>query len=154
LKFGEGDNCPLKSEIAQRCVIVGTTSQRPVRFALALLDRQIVDAGDAPAHQALLVEFPVLVAIAAEPIAAVVMLFVSEPHRDAVLAEGPDLLDQAVIQLPGSTCASGIPLWQRDPGKTRIYFARYYLCKRDAGGITRVPCVLGHSRLLRGGMCG
>jgi len=25
---------------------------------------------------------------------------VSEPHRDAVLAKGPDLLDQAVIQLP------------------------------------------------------
>src|SRR5215469_2180258 len=93
-------NCLLKSEIAQGWVIVRTASQRPVIFAFALLDWQIVYAGDPPAHQALLVEFPVLVAIAAEPITTVVMPFVSEPYRDAVLAKGPDLLDQPIIQLP------------------------------------------------------
>jgi hypothetical protein len=100
LKFAGGHNYLLKSEIAQRRVIVRTASQRPVILALALLDRQIVNASDPPAHQALLVEFPIFVAIAAEPIAAVVMPFVSEPYRDAVLAKGPDFLDQAIVQLP------------------------------------------------------
>src|SRR4029077_16956982 len=80
-------------------MIVGTPPERPVIFARALLDWQIVDAGDAPAHQAVLVEFPVLVAVAAEPGAAVVVPFIGEAHGDAVLAEGPDFLDQAVVEL-------------------------------------------------------
>jgi hypothetical protein len=46
-----------------------------------------------------LVEFPVLVAVAAKPIAAVIMPFIGEAYRDAVLAEGPDFLDQAVVEL-------------------------------------------------------
>jgi hypothetical protein len=32
--------------------------------------------------------------IAAKPIAAVIVPFIGEPHRDAVLAKGPELLDQ------------------------------------------------------------
>ena len=83
-------------------------------FALALLDRQIVDAGDAQAHQAVFVEFPVLVAIAAKPVAAIVMPFIGEAHGDAVVAEGPDFLDQAVVEL-APICASGTPRWLRGP---------------------------------------
>ena len=70
-------------------------------FAVALLDRQIVDAGDPQAHQPVLIEFPVLVAVAAEPIAAVVMPFIGKAHRDAVLAKGPEFLDQAIVELTG-----------------------------------------------------
>ena len=62
-----------KSEIAQGRVIVGTTTKRPVVAALAVSDRKIVDAGNAQAHQAVLVEFPILVAVAAKPITAVVV---------------------------------------------------------------------------------
>src|SRR5215813_5546454 len=80
-------------------MIVGAAAERPVVLALALLDREVVDAGDAQAHQAVLVEFPVLVAVAAEPVAAVVMPFVGEAHGDAVFAERPDFLDQAVVEL-------------------------------------------------------
>ena len=47
----------------------------------------------------MLIEFPVLVAVAAKPAAAVIMPFVGEANRDAVLAEGPDFLDQAVVKL-------------------------------------------------------
>src|SRR6266702_4060690 len=56
--------------------------------AFALGNRHIVDAGYASAHQAVLVEFPVLVAVAAEPVAAVIAPFVgkangqSRPRRD------------------------------------------------------------------------
>src|SRR6267143_1860208 len=88
----------LEAELAQRRMTVGTAAQRPVVFALALLDRQIVDAGDAQAHQAVLVEFPVLVAVAAEPVAAVVVPFIGEAHRNPVRAKGPELLDQSVVE--------------------------------------------------------
>ena len=59
----------------------------------------VVDAGDAQPHQPVLVEFPVLVAVAAEPVAAVVVPFIGEAHGDAVVAERPDFLDQAVVEL-------------------------------------------------------
>src|SRR5215470_12498655 len=78
---------------------IGTAAKRPVIFPLALLDRKVVYAGNAPTHQAVLIEFPVLVAVAAKPAAAVIMPFVGKTHRDAVLAEGPDFLDQAVVKL-------------------------------------------------------
>src|SRR5262249_47251997 len=53
----------LKSQITQGWVIARTASQRPVIFALALLDWQIVYVGNPPAHEALLVEFPIFIAI-------------------------------------------------------------------------------------------
>src|SRR3546814_6312381 len=48
-------------EFVEGRLIVGTTAQRPAEQALALADRQVVDAGDARVHQAVRVEFPVLV---------------------------------------------------------------------------------------------
>ena len=80
-------------------MIVRTAPERPMIFAFALLDRQVIDAGDAKAHQPLFVELPIFIAIAAKPVAAVVMPFVSEAHRNAVLAECPALLNQAVVKL-------------------------------------------------------
>src|SRR5438105_9571282 len=99
LRPGSQVSVMLEAELAQRRVTVGTAAQRPVVFAIALFDRQIVDAGDAQAHQAVLVEFPVLVAVAAEPVAAVVMPLIGEAHGDAVVAEGPHFLDQPVVEL-------------------------------------------------------
>src|SRR5260370_41793569 len=90
----------LESEFAERRMTARAAAKRPVVFALAVFDRQIVDAGDAQAHQAVLVEFPVLVAVAAKPVAAVVVPFIGEAHADAVLPKGPDLLDQSVVELP------------------------------------------------------
>src|SRR3984893_10672558 len=78
-------------------MIVGAAAERPVELAFAFLDREIVDAGDAKAHQAVFVEFPILVAIAAEPVAAVVMPFIGKAHGDAVAVESPDFLDQPVV---------------------------------------------------------
>ncbi len=68
-------------------------------FAFALADRQIIDAGDAQAHQPILVEFPILVAIAAEPVTAVVVPFIREACGDAVVAKRPEFLDQPVVEL-------------------------------------------------------
>src|SRR5258706_16269948 len=69
-------------------------------LALALLDRKVVDAGDAQPHQAMRVELPILVTVAAEPVSAVVVRLVGEAHGDAVAMERPDLLDQAIVELP------------------------------------------------------
>src|SRR5207302_7564222 len=88
-----------KSEFAQPRVIVGPPAERPMVLPLAFPDRQIVDAGDAQAHQTALVEFPVFVAVAAKPVAAVVVPLIGETHGDAVVAEGPDFLDQAIVEL-------------------------------------------------------
>ena len=65
----------------------------------ALADRQVVDRGMAPAHEAAGVEFPVLVAVGAEPVVRVVVPLVGEAHGDAILAERPELLDEAVVEL-------------------------------------------------------
>ena len=78
---------------------VGPAAKRPVVFTVVLSDWDIVDAGDAQAHQAVFVEFPILVAVAAKPMATVVMPFISEAYSDAVVAEGPDFLDQPVVEL-------------------------------------------------------
>src|SRR3954463_6860787 len=80
-------------------MVVWHAAQRPVILALALLDRQVVDAGDAQPHQSVLVELPVLVAEAPKPVAAIVAPFIGKPHRDAVVAKRPDLLDQAIVEL-------------------------------------------------------
>ena len=105
-------------------------------------------------HQAVLVELPVLVAVAAEPVAAVVVPFVGEAHRDAVVAKRPDLLDQPVVEL-------ALPLARQegDDGVAALEEFRAVapaaverVGERDALGIARVPGVFGHACLLGGGL--
>src|SRR5215467_11406666 len=79
-------------------MIVRTAPKRPMIFAFAFLDRQVINAGDAKAHQPLFVELPIFIAIAAKPVAAVVVPFIGEAHGDAISAESPDFLDQPVIK--------------------------------------------------------
>src|SRR5262245_37503147 len=69
-------------------MIVRAPAERPMILTLALLDRLIVDAGDTQPHQTLLVELPILVAIAAEPEPAVVVPFIGEAHGDAIVVIG------------------------------------------------------------------
>ena len=75
----------LEAEIAQGWMIVWTGAQGPVVLALFCSDRQIVDAGNSSLHQAVDIEFPVLIAVAAKPIEAVVVPLVSKAHRNPVL---------------------------------------------------------------------
>src|SRR5438105_7045856 len=98
-----GANCRtklhLEIKIAQARMIVRPAAKRPVILAFRLGDRQIIDAGDAPPHQAVLVEVPVLIAVAAEPVAAVIAPFIGEADGNSIVPEGPQLLDEAVIEL-------------------------------------------------------
>jgi hydrogenase large subunit len=52
---------------------------------------QVVDAGDAQPHQAVLIELPVFIAIGAEPVVGVVVPLVGKADGDAVVAVGPEL---------------------------------------------------------------
>src|SRR3954451_14340480 len=145
-----------QTEFAQTGMIVRTAAERPIIFARAFGDRQIVDAGDAQPHQSMFVKFPILVAVAAEPIAAIVVPFISEAHGDAIVAKCPDFLDQAIIELaiPFSCqerfdfCAALQELTAIAPPAVR----RVGL--RDACRITRVPGVFRQARLLRSGLGG
>jgi hypothetical protein len=63
-------------------------------LAIGRLDGQVVDAGEALAHQAVLVELPVLVAVGTKAVATVIAPLAGEPNGDPVRVEGPQLLDQ------------------------------------------------------------
>src|SRR5690606_40390349 len=76
-----------------------TWSRRPVDLALRLADRQVIDAGATHCHQAIGIKLPVLVAIGAVPLPGIVVPLIGETHGDAVAGKGPQLLDQAVVEL-------------------------------------------------------
>ena len=70
-------------------MVIRAPPQRPAELAVMLCDGQVVDAREAMLHQALRVELSILVAIAAEPVAQVIMPFVSEAHSNVVASAGP-----------------------------------------------------------------
>src|SRR5689334_5494606 len=70
----------------------------PEEFALILADRDVVDAGFTPPHQAVIIELPLLVPIGTVPIAGIIVPFVLKTHRNAIGSERPQLLNQAVVQ--------------------------------------------------------
>src|SRR5215471_10740979 len=137
-------------------MIVRTAAERPMVFAVAFLDGKVIDAGNAKTHQAVLVEFPVFVAVAAIPMPAIVMPFIGEAHGDAVFAKGPDFLDEAVVEF-------AIPLARQERFDCLTALGEFRavsppavdrVSEGDPGGISRIPCVFGHTRLLRGGFGG
>src|ERR1700730_4131035 len=146
----------LQSEIAQGRVIVGATAKRPVVLALALLDRDIIDAGDAKPHQAVLIKFPVLVAVAAEPITAVVVPLICKARENAVLTEGPHFLDQPVVQLAvplaRKKSLDGLAALQKFSAVPPAAVGR--VGERDARGITGIPCIFGLACFLRSSLGG
>jgi hypothetical protein len=147
---------PLQSEIAQGRVVVGAAAKRPVVLAFALLDRDIIDAGDAKPHQAVLIEFPVLVAVAAEPITAVVVPLIGKAHGDTVLTEGPHFLDQPVVQLAvpfaRKKFLDGLAALQEFGTISPAAVGR--VGERDAGGIAGIPYIFGLACLLRSSLGG
>src|ERR1700722_9487879 len=80
-------------------MIVRTAPEGPVILALRLLDRQIVDGSKPQAHQPVLVELPILIAIRPKPTSGVIAPFIGKAHGDSVSLERPKLFDQPVVQL-------------------------------------------------------
>src|SRR5262245_45810007 len=137
-------------------MILGPRAERPVIFSLLFGNGKVVNAGDAPPHQAVLRKLPVLVAVASEPAAAVVMPLIGEAHGNAVVAESPQFLDQAIIEL-------AVPL-ARQEGNDLIAAAQELravppvavlgIGERDGLRLPRVPGVLCRRQLLDRGLSG
>src|SRR5215213_5091648 len=124
--------------------------------SLALVDGIVVDAGVPTAHVALFVELPMLVAVAAPPLAAGVVRLVLESHRDPVIGEAPQLLAQLIVEL-----ALPLPSQEVHDRLTAleelVAIAPLGVLRVGGGnalGITRVPGVLRRSDLLTRGLLG
>ena len=100
------------------------------------------------------IEFPVLVAIASEPIAAIVMPFIAEAHGDAILAKSPNLFDQAIVELARpfagqkrfDLCTAMDEFGAVAPAAVGC------VGEGHARGIAAVPRILGEPRLFSGGL--
>src|SRR3954462_15804158 len=129
---------------------------RPVKPPVLLRNDHVVDRRLAAPHQAVLVELPLLVAVGAIPLAARIVPFVLEANRDAVFVERPEVLDQAVVVLLLPFAGE-----ERDDGLAPLKnlgaiapAAVLGIGERDAHRVARIPGILGHTRLLRGGLTG
>jgi len=124
----------------------------PVGF----VDRQIVDGSEASLHHASRIELPILVSVRAEPVAAVVMPLISEAHGNSVVAEGPEFLDQAIIELlVPFTGEEGDDLRPPvDELRAVTPAAVFGVGQGDPFGVPAVPGVLGGPDLLGGGLRG
>ena len=141
----------LETELAQPRVVVRPAAERPEELALGPGDRQVVDAGMAPEHETLVVEGPVFVAVAAKPLARVVVPFVGEAHRDHVAGEGPEFLDQAVVEFARPLAAQeGLHLVAAGEELGAVAPARVFGVDPCADlRVARVPGVFGTTHLLR-----
>src|SRR3569832_71485 len=126
----------------------------PMVLALGLLDRKVVDASKAGAHQAILGELPVLVAVRAKPVAGIVVPFIGEAHRDPALRERPELLDQPVVDLLGPFAREDRHDLFAAADKLGAVTPRAVRCigQRHALRIAAVPAVFGAAHLLDGGL--
>src|SRR5215472_19373330 len=135
---------------------IGPSAEWPAVLALNGRDRQVVDAGNAKSHQAVLVEFPVLVAIAPKPVAAVIVPLIGEAYGDAVVAKRPEFLDEPVVEftLPLAREKSHdivATVQEFDAVPPSAFFG---IGRCDALGIARVPGIFGEAHLLRGRLLG
>src|SRR5215471_8547073 len=135
-------------------MVIRTAPQGPAVLALSFLDRQVIDAGQTSAHEPILGELPVFIAIGPEPVARVIMPLIREAHRNAGVMKGPELFDEAVVQLFGP-CAletldnSLAPYQELAAVPPRAVQGRG---QRDPCGVAGVPGVFGQAHLL-GGRC-
>src|SRR5258705_1622164 len=79
-------------------MLIRPAAEVPAILAFGFLDRQIVDGSKPTLHEARGIELPILIAVRAKPLAAVVVPFISEANRDTIALKGPQLLYQAVVQ--------------------------------------------------------
>src|ERR1700704_1151349 len=135
----------LQSEIAESGMPIRTAPKRPMKFAIGLLDREIIDAREPQTHQAVFIEFPILVSVGAQPVAGVVMAFISEAHGDAISVMGPEFFDEPIVQFPAPLAfqecndllPSGRELGAVSPARIDGIRQRYFF------GIARIPAVFG-----------
>ena len=128
-------------------MIVRASTLRPAKQAVFFANKQIVDAGMAVLHQAIVRKFPVFVAVRPEPIAAVIAPLIGIAHGNPVFGECPKLLDQPVFTLAyplaGQKGLGLLPVGDEmrsvAPFRVQCIGLGYF------GRISAVPAILGQS---------
>ncbi len=133
-----------------------SNSAFPTKLSLLFLDRQVVDAGETAFHVAALVKLPILVAVGTIPLAGIVAPFVLETHRDAVVAERPQLFLQTIVQFfvpfaPEEFDDLGATVKEL---RSVAPFGVLRVGERDPLGIAAVSGVFGSLNFLAGGFLG
>src|SRR5271165_5146439 len=131
-------------------MLVRTTPQRPVIFAVRFFDRKIIDARQPQTHQTIFVKFPILVAIRAEPVSGIIVRLVSEAHGNAIAFEGPKLFDQPIVQFfcPLARKKSNDLLPSNYKLGTVSPAGIYSVRQRHSFRITRIPAIFRQANLL------
>ena len=119
------------------------SGRRPVEAAVLLGELHIIVAGLAPAHQAVRVELPMLIAIGAVSLTVGIVPLILETQRDAIGLERPEVLDQAIVQFgrpfareKGDNGGSALEKF-----RAMAPAAVLRIGERNALGIARVPGV-------------
>src|SRR5262245_11058396 len=102
----------------------------------------------------MLVEFPLLVAIGAMPLAAGIVPLILKAHGNAVVVKSPKVLDQAIVELfcPFAGEKGLYRLTSSEKFRAVAPTAVLGIGERNAFGIARIPGIFRHARLLRGGL--
>src|ERR1700750_2767056 len=145
-----------KTKLGQARVSIRARAQGPVELALRFGDGQVVDAGEAPFPEPLVVELPGLVAARPEPVTARVMPLVRAADGQPAVVERPHFPDRPEVlfrlpfagQKPQDLGATPYPLGPVSPAAIRR------VIERNAFRIAAVPRVLGQTHLLRGKVAG
>src|SRR5262245_30946334 len=117
----------------------------PEELAFGFENAHVVNARFSATHQAVLVELPQLVAVAAMPLAAGIMPLVLEPHRDPVVGKGPQILHEPIVEfaipLAGEKAANRLAAGDELAPVTPHRILA--ISQRDALRVTGVPGIFG-----------
>src|SRR5688572_131173 len=144
----------LQAQRGEPWMVVGASAERPMEFALARRDRQVIDARDAALHEPAIVELPVLVAVGAIPLAAIVTPFIRKPNGNAVAVTRPKLFDEPIVDFLGPFAGQEVP-YRFAAGQELGAVAPDAIGRvgeRDALRISRVPGVFRRAYFLRRGL--
>src|SRR5258708_18795195 len=107
-------------------------------------------------HDAVFVEFPVFVSVGAVPVAGVVVALVGEAHGDAGSVEGPEFLDEAIVEFAAPFSGEELDDFFATVDELGAIspLAVYRVGEGDLFGIAGVPSVFGFAYFLGGGFAG
>ena len=88
-----------KAELAQARMAVWSTTKGPMILTLVLFDGKIINARNSEAGKSVLIVLPIFISVGTKPIAAVVMTLIGEANSNPIFAKGPELLNEAIVQL-------------------------------------------------------
>jgi hypothetical protein len=125
-------------------VVIGPAAEGPEVLAIRAANGQIVHAREAPRHEAVRLEFPVLVSVRSKPLPAVVVPLVGKPDGDPVVVKRPEPLDEAIVQLSDPLPREKLNNCRTTGQKFRAIApdAVQGVAPRDSLGVTGVPGVL------------